>query len=120
MKLENTCPHCNSRIWFANDPLLTGVRRRYSVPFVFRGVFKEIMGYYPLGKFIRGECEICNRKVAIFIDGKKDFHDKIVVLYRCTLTDEPVDVNYCNNAISCRACEVRKKMEKEQGGNSRF
>lgn len=119
MILENICPHCQSRIWHSDDPIIPG-KRRYSVPFSFRNLFKEVMGYYPLNKFIRGECEVCEKKVAIFTDGKKDFYGKIVVLYRCTLSDEPLSKDYCNSISTCRVCELKNSEEYKSKGKYRF
>lgn len=123
MKLLPLCPHCNRRIFYQDEPDIM-YKTKYSVPFAFHKIFKKTIGYYPLGRYYVHKCEICKRTLAVFSDCIRDFQGKMVVLYRCSLNDVPLDLESCNQRVTCRGCKanrtkkIKKSKNKESSGST--
>lgn len=118
--IDNRCSHCGSRIWYTDEPGKE-TSRRYSTPWGFRRKLRKYVGYYPFTDgFYITKCEVCQRKMAIFDRTMPAFKikygdDMVAVLYFCSLDTEPLDINECNNRISCRGCKAKKKAKDKNG-----
>jgi len=103
ISLLDTCPSCSRRIWFKDETRSS--RRRYSAPAWFRNLFQKQIGLYPLGTYYLDRCEVCGKTVAVFDKNKGVFTDKVIVLYACTLLDEPL--GYCYGTKTCYNCAFK-------------
>ena len=107
IKLTDRCAHCCSRIWYPDDYELD--EKIYAAPPEFKEKFVEAMGKYNLGSYRLRRCEVCGRTMAAFFTASGPLSGKVYVLYACTLTSEPKDLEVCELRKNCYNCPVKGK-----------
>lgn len=115
MRMDSICPHCRRYIVRYGDGQ---GKFRYFVRKVYKDLWRQSIGVYPLGRFYKMKCPVCHRHLAVF----EDITDEELrqrgpfVCYLCTLSDKPFDIERCNQVKSCHLCGVLKEMR--EAGNT--
>lgn len=76
-------------------------------------MWKELYGVYPLGRFYKFRCEFCKRNLAVFREHRLvGMKNRPIVLFLCSLADEPFDREECDKHKACYYCPIPKEQEK--------